>query len=45
VTHVILSILVISTAMNGVMTVPSALQLAYGWTMLTFTFNVVDRFP
>jgi O-antigen/teichoic acid export membrane protein len=47
-THVIMTILVIGTAMNGLMTLPYAVQLAYGWTRLAFTYNaisVVIMFP
>lgn len=32
-------ILVIGTALNGVMNLPYALQLAYGWTRLSFCLN------
>ncbi len=35
-THLILSILVIGTALNGLIHLPHALQLAYGWTTLAF---------
>ncbi len=37
----ILSLLIIGTALNGLMILPYALQLAYGWTRLTFFFNLV----
>jgi O-antigen/teichoic acid export membrane protein len=40
-THLVLSILVIGTALNGLMHLPYALQLAYGWTKLAFYINVV----
>jgi O-antigen/teichoic acid export membrane protein len=40
-THVILSILVIGTAMSGLMVVPYLVQLAYGWTKLAFGFNLI----
>lgn len=40
-THLVLSILVTGTALNGLMCLPLALQLAYGWTKLTFYVNVV----
>ncbi|MHB8424934.1 MAG: oligosaccharide flippase family protein [Gammaproteobacteria bacterium] len=36
-----LSILVAGTALNGLMTLPYALQLAYGWTRLTAGANLV----
>jgi O-antigen/teichoic acid export membrane protein len=39
-THRILSILIIGTAMNGILNLPYAVQLAHGWTSLTFWFNV-----
>lgn len=37
----IASILVIGTALNGLMNLPYALQLAYGWTSLGLAINVV----
>lgn len=40
-THVVLSILVGGTALNGLMHLPYALQFAYGWTKLSFKINVV----
>jgi len=39
-TYLILSALVLGTAMNGMMNLPYAIQLAYGWTRLTLVFNV-----
>ena len=39
-THTILSLLVIGTALNGLMNLPFALQLAYGWTKLAFYVNL-----
>lgn len=39
-THLIVSILVLGTALNGMMNLPYALQLAYGWTSLTFYCNL-----
>jgi O-antigen/teichoic acid export membrane protein len=33
------SVLVIGTALNGLMNLPYALQLAYGWTELSLTIN------
>jgi len=39
--HLVLSILVIGTALNGLMHLPYALQLAYGWTRLAFYVNGV----
>ncbi len=36
-----LSILIAGTALNGLMTLPYALQLAYGWTRLTIGTNLV----
>lgn len=38
----ILSLLVIGSAMNGLMNLPYALQLSYGWTRLGFWINVVS---
>lgn len=40
----ILSILIIGTALNGMMNIPVALQLAHGWTRLTVYMNVVALF-
>ena len=37
-----LSFLVLGNACNGLMNVPYALQLAYGWTRITFWFSVVS---
>ena len=39
-THVLLSILICGTAINGLMNVPYALQLAYGWTKLNLLTNL-----
>jgi O-antigen/teichoic acid export membrane protein len=39
--HLILSILILGTALNGLMNIPYALQLAYGWTKLTFYTNLI----
>lgn len=36
----VFSILVLGTALNGVMNIPYALQLAYGWTSLTLKLNL-----
>lgn len=41
-THLLLSILIIGTALNGLMNLPYALQLAHKWTKLTFYLNVVS---
>ena len=35
------SFLIIGTALNGLMNLPYALQLAYGWTKLVFYGNIV----
>jgi len=35
-THTVLSLLIIGTALNGLMNIPYALQLAHGWTRLSF---------
>ena len=40
-THLILSLLVIGSALNGIVSIPYALQLAHGWTRLTFLSNVI----
>ncbi|MFC2016526.1 oligosaccharide flippase family protein, partial [Chloroflexota bacterium] len=40
-THLLVSILVIGTALNGLMTIPYALQLAFGWTRLALFLNLV----
>jgi len=37
----VLSILIIGTALNGIMNIPYALQVAYAWTKLAFWLNVV----
>ncbi len=37
----ILSVLIIGTALNGMMTLPFALQLAHGWTRLAIGMNIV----
>jgi O-antigen/teichoic acid export membrane protein len=39
-THLLVSILVIGTALNGLMNLPYALQLAHGWTKLVFYINI-----
>jgi O-antigen/teichoic acid export membrane protein len=41
-THIIVSILIIGTAMHCLMHIPYALQLAYGWTRLAFILNAVS---
>jgi O-antigen/teichoic acid export membrane protein len=40
-THILLSLLVIGAALNGLMYLPYSLQLAHGWTKLAFYTNVV----
>ena len=40
-THLILSIVVVGTVLNGLLNIPYALQLAHGWTSLAFYSNVV----
>jgi O-antigen/teichoic acid export membrane protein len=40
-THLVLTVLIIGTALNGLMHLPYALQLAYGWTKLAFYVNLV----
>lgn len=39
--HQILTLLMIGTALNAVMTLPYALQLAYGWTRLAIYKNII----
>lgn len=41
-THLMVSLLVIGTAMNGLMNLPYALQLAYGWIKLPLCVNVLS---
>lgn len=40
-THLLASILVIGSALNGLMNVPYALQLAHGWTKLALYSNII----
>jgi O-antigen/teichoic acid export membrane protein len=40
-THLIVSILICGTAINGLMYPPYALQLAYGWTKLSVLKNII----
>lgn len=40
-THLLISILICGTAINGLMNPPYALQLAYGWTKLNFLTNLI----
>ena len=40
-THMLLSLLVIGSMLNALMTLPYTLQLAYGWTKLAFYKNIV----
>ena len=42
--HWLVSLLAIGTALNGLMYIPYALQLAHGWTRLAFTANVIGVF-
>jgi O-antigen/teichoic acid export membrane protein len=39
--HTILSLLIVGTALNGLMALPYALQIASGWTKLTFYTNLI----
>lgn len=39
--HLLVSILIIGTALNGLMNLPYALQLAHGWTSLALYTNVI----
>lgn len=41
-THLLVSILITGTAINGILNVPYALQLAYGWTQLSLFVNLVS---
>jgi O-antigen/teichoic acid export membrane protein len=41
-TYLLVSILVIGTSLNGLMNLPYALQLAHGWTRLTFYVNLAS---
>lgn len=41
-TQWLVSLLMIGTALNGLMNLPYALQLAYGWTKLSFYTNLVS---
>jgi O-antigen/teichoic acid export membrane protein len=40
-THKIVSILIIGSALNGLMNLPYALQLAHGWTKLALYTNII----
>jgi O-antigen/teichoic acid export membrane protein len=40
-THLIVSIMICGTALNGLMNPPYALQLAFGWTKLSVITNIV----
>ena len=40
--HLLASILLVGTVLNGLMNIPYALQLASGWTRLAFSANVVS---
>jgi len=39
--HLLVSILICGTALNGLMNLPYALQLAFGWTRLSFFKNII----
>src|SRR5215207_850914 len=41
-THLLVSLLILGTALNGLMNLPYALQLAHGWTNLAFYTNVIS---
>ena len=41
-THLLVSLLFIGTALNGLMHLPYALQLAHGWTSLAFYSNLIS---
>jgi len=40
-THLLVSILICGTALNGIMYLPYALQLAFGWTRLSVLKNII----
>jgi O-antigen/teichoic acid export membrane protein len=40
-THLLVSILICGTALNGLMNPPYALQLAFGWTILSVLKNII----
>jgi O-antigen/teichoic acid export membrane protein len=40
--HLLVRVLVIGTALNGLMNIPYALQLATGWTSLAFRMNLIS---
>jgi len=42
--HILLSLLVIGSTLNALMTLPFMIQLAYGWTKLSFLKNVIAVF-
>jgi O-antigen/teichoic acid export membrane protein len=39
--HLLLSLVIVGTALNGLMSLPTALQFAYGWTSLGVATNLV----
>lgn len=41
-THLLVSLLIVGTAMNALVTTPYALQLAHGWTTLVFYQNLLS---
>ncbi len=41
-THLLVSLIVTGTALNALVTLPYALQLAHGWTALSFYKNVIS---
>lgn len=40
-THIVMTLLLLGTALNGLMTLPYALAIAYGWTRWPFYLNLV----
>jgi O-antigen/teichoic acid export membrane protein len=40
-THIVLSLLVVGSTINALMVLPLAIQLAYGWTKLSFFKNII----
>jgi O-antigen/teichoic acid export membrane protein len=41
-THLLVSLLICGTALNGLMNLPYALQLAFGWTSLSLFKNIIS---
>ena len=41
-THLLLSVLILGAALNGLMTIPGALQFAHGWVRLSVYVNMIS---